>query len=116
MLIKNRSMLIPISIEFRKCLIQETIFQLKITIDQIQNSFKNKSSSTAQNSSEIDTPEELKPKKDIIPIKMLNTESEILKLQPEFAKTKGPEYNIHMKTVKNNLKKKDEEKDLLENK
>ena len=48
---------------------------------------------------------------------MLKTDnSKDLKLQPDLAKAKGSDYNITMTTVKNNLKKKDEEKDLLENK
>jgi hypothetical protein len=41
MLIKNKGMLLPISIEFRKVLIQETILQLKITIEKIHSKYHN---------------------------------------------------------------------------
>jgi len=40
MLIKSKGVLVPISIEFRKCLIQETILQLKITIEKIHSKYK----------------------------------------------------------------------------
>lgn len=118
MLVKNKSMFIPISIEFRKCLIQETIFQLKITIDQIQNVFKNKSSNAkdSQNSSETDLQGNLLPKEEKIDFKVLEKIKEPQLIKPEGDKVKNSDYNITMSTVKKNLIKKDEEKDLLENK